>query len=76
MCCEGVWQWEGYLQVQKEEVRAGEGCVPRPTLFFLFFGAAFFAALPHPCIIVNGKPKNRKNGVGLGTRLGEGEVWE
>ena len=32
--------------------------------------SAFFAALPHPCIIVNGNRRTEKNGVGLGTRLG------
>ena len=31
--------------------------------------SAFFAALPHPCIIVNGNRRTDKNGVGLGTRL-------
>ena len=45
--------------------------VPRPTPFFLFFGlndtrlSTFFAAVYY----CQRKPKNRKNGVGLGTRL-------
>ena len=37
--------------------------------------SAFFAALQHPCIIVNGNRRTEKNGVGLGTRLASQWVW-
>ena len=50
--------------------------VPRPTPFFsvLRFVLTIIhgcgrAALPHLCISYQRKPKNGKNGVGLGTRL-------
>ena len=54
--------------------------IPRPTPFFSVLQFAltiihgcgektFFAALPHPCIIVNANRRTEKNGVGLGTRL-------